>query len=59
MTFDSPVADVKGVGPELAKKFGSVGVVSVGDLIDYLPRRYEDYSEVVRGRRRTLSRGVY
>lgn len=37
---------MKGVGPEMAKKFAVLGLKTVADLIDYLPRRYEDYSEV-------------
>jgi len=47
MHLDDPVTDVKGVGDELAKKLAVLGVKTVGQLIDYLPRRYEDYSEVV------------
>jgi ATP-dependent DNA helicase RecG len=46
MELRSPVTAVKGVGDELAKKFALLGVTTVGELIDYLPRRYEDYSEV-------------
>jgi ATP-dependent DNA helicase RecG len=32
------------VGPELAKKYAKLGLKTVGDLIDYFPRRYDDYS---------------
>lgn len=46
MTIDSPVTEIKGVGPELAKKFASVNVHTIADLLEYLPRRYEDYSQV-------------
>lgn len=42
----SPVTDIKGVGTEVAKKLAVLGVKTVGDLIDYYPRRYEDYSNV-------------
>ena len=35
---------LKGVGPELAKKFAQLGLRTVADLIDYYPRRYDDYS---------------
>lgn len=38
------VTFIKGVGPELAKKFAVLGVRTVADLIEYFPRRYEDYS---------------
>lgn len=41
-----PLIDVKGVGPEMAKKFAVLGVETVSDLIDYYPRRYDDYSSV-------------
>lgn len=47
MEFENPVTTVKGVGDELAKKLAVLGIKTVGQLIDYLPRRYEDYSEVV------------
>jgi ATP-dependent DNA helicase RecG len=47
MELTSPITEVKGVGEELAKKLAVLGVKTVGQLIDYLPRRYEDYSEVV------------
>lgn len=38
---------LKGVGPEVAKKFHILGVKTVGDLIENFPRRYEDYSAVM------------
>lgn len=47
MDLSSPVTTVKGVGDELAKKLAVLGIKTVGELIDYLPRRYEDYSEIV------------
>lgn len=46
MTFDSPVTEIKGVGPELAKKFAVLGVETVDDLLENFPRRYEDFSVV-------------
>ncbi|MDB5164606.1 MAG: recG [Candidatus Saccharibacteria bacterium] len=44
MTLDSSVTVLKGVGEALAKKFAVVGIRTLADLIDYYPRRYEDYS---------------
>ncbi|MDB5169239.1 MAG: recG [Candidatus Saccharibacteria bacterium] len=44
MTLDSPLTDLKGVGDALAAKFAVIGVRTIGELIDYYPRRYEDYS---------------
>jgi ATP-dependent DNA helicase RecG len=46
MTVNSPLAELKGVGEALGKKFAILGIKTVGDLIDYYPRRYEDFSEV-------------
>lgn len=42
----SHLTEVKGVGPELAKKLAGLGLATVADLIDYFPRRYDDYSQV-------------
>ncbi|MEK7599969.1 MAG: ATP-dependent DNA helicase RecG [Patescibacteria group bacterium] len=46
MTIDSPLVELKGVGEAQAKKFAILGIKTIGDLIDYYPRRYEDYSVV-------------
>lgn len=40
------IEELKGVGPALAAKFGVLGLRTVADLIDYYPRKYEDYSAV-------------
>ena len=42
----SPVTQLKGVGDSQSKKFALLGVNTVADLINYYPRRYEDYSKV-------------
>ena len=46
MRLQTPLIEVKGVGPELAKKFASVSLATITELIDYYPRRYDDYSQV-------------
>jgi len=46
MELGNPVTSLKGVGPELAKKFAVLGVHTVEDLINHWPRRYDDYSNV-------------
>jgi len=46
MKLHSTVDELKGVGPQLAKKLHFLGITTVFDLIDYLPRRYDDYSVV-------------
>ncbi|HEX8226502.1 MAG TPA: ATP-dependent DNA helicase RecG [Candidatus Saccharimonadales bacterium] len=44
MTSESLLDELKGVGPAVAAKFKVLGLRTVGDLIDYFPKRYEDYS---------------
>src|SRR5580700_5116416 len=46
MTLKSPLGELQGVGDALAKKFATIGLKTVADLLDYYPRRYEDYSVV-------------
>lgn len=46
MTLSSPVTELKGVGDALAKRFAVRGIHTLGDLIDYFPRRYDDFSDV-------------
>lgn len=46
MRLNSPLTDIKGVGPAQTTKFAKLGVHTVEDLIQNLPRRYDDYSNV-------------
>ena len=46
MTLDSPLTDVTGVGPALASKLAELSLRTISDLVQYYPRRYEDYSAV-------------
>ncbi|MDB5166751.1 MAG: recG [Candidatus Saccharibacteria bacterium] len=46
MILASPLTSIKGVGPALADKLAGLGLRTVGDLINYYPRRYDDYSAV-------------
>lgn len=47
MTLSSPLTDIKGIGPAAAQKFAVLGIKDVDQLIDYFPRRYEDYSNLL------------
>jgi len=47
MELDAPVTILKGVGKANAEKFELLGIKTVGDLLDYLPRTYRDYTEVL------------
>ena len=46
MKLTDDIEVVKGVGPAVAQGLRALGIKTVFDLVDYLPRRYEDYSEV-------------
>ncbi|RIW36373.1 ATP-dependent DNA helicase RecG [Bacillus salacetis] len=41
--FAIPVTDIKGIGDETAVQLSTMGIGSVGDLLEYVPYRYEDY----------------
>jgi len=38
---------LKGVGPAVSALFRGIGINNVADLLDYFPRTYNDYSEIV------------
>ena len=44
--FKTPVSALSGVGPKRAEQFEKLGISSVGELIQFYPRAYEDWSEV-------------
>lgn len=48
MTLDSPVVNIKGIGPAIAEKLSRLGLHTVGDLIFNLPRKYNDYSNLTK-----------
>ena len=48
MQSDSPLTELKGVGPALAKKLEKLGLNRVDDLLFLLPLRYEDRTQLIR-----------
>jgi ATP-dependent DNA helicase RecG len=48
VTLNSTVSELKGVGAELEKKLASVGIYTISDLIENVPRKYEDYSKITK-----------
>ena len=48
MQSDSPLTELKGVGPALAKKLEKLGLFRVDDLLFLLPLRYEDRTQLVK-----------
>ncbi|HET8884374.1 MAG TPA: ATP-dependent DNA helicase RecG [Candidatus Saccharimonadales bacterium] len=47
MNLVTSLEKVKGVGVKTAEQFAAAGLYTVGDLIHFLPRTHEDFSEVV------------
>lgn len=45
--LDAPVTHVKGAGPSVARLLANAGVTTVGGLLSYFPRDWEDRSETV------------
>ena len=48
LSLDTPLAGVRGIGPKLAERLASLGLLFVRDLILYYPRDYVDYSAMRR-----------
>lgn len=48
MDQDSNICELKGIGEKRAQLFYKLGVVTIGDLIRFYPRAYEDWSKAFR-----------
>jgi ATP-dependent DNA helicase RecG len=46
MNIRSRVTELKGVGQQLEGLLSDVGLANMGDVINYFPRRYDDYSQI-------------
>jgi len=47
-TADTPLSEVRGVGPKTAARLAQLGLWVVRDLVHYYPRDYLDYANLVR-----------
>lgn len=45
--YKKPVSSLPGIGPKRAEQFQKLGINSVGELITFYPRAYEDWSSVI------------
>ncbi|MCG9884289.1 MAG: ATP-dependent DNA helicase RecG [Cyanobacteria bacterium] len=45
--LDTPLGKVTAIGPRLAQRLGSLGLLNVADLLHYYPRDYLDYARQV------------
>jgi ATP-dependent DNA helicase RecG len=46
LSLSSSVSELKGVGPEMHLKLKRLGIETVADLINHLPFRYDDFSQI-------------
>jgi ATP-dependent DNA helicase RecG len=44
--LEAPLTTIQGIGPKSAKTLAKLGLETLGDLFWYLPRRYDDYSQL-------------
>ncbi|MBL0346450.1 ATP-dependent DNA helicase RecG [Candidatus Villigracilis affinis] len=44
--FNADITVIQGVGPKHAESLKSLGMQTLGDMLYYFPRRYEDYSQL-------------
>ncbi|MCC6802764.1 MAG: ATP-dependent DNA helicase RecG, partial [Anaerolineae bacterium] len=44
--LNAPVDKVKGVGPKMAQLLNKLGIATINDLLFFLPRRYDDYTQL-------------
>ncbi len=44
--LNAPVEKVKGVGPKMAQLLNKLGIYNINDLLFFLPRRYDDYTQL-------------
>lgn len=47
MKLTTPLTSVRGVGPKTTEQLRAAGLETVGDLLTFLPRKFEDFSEAV------------
>lgn len=46
MDIQAPLTTIKGIGAATAQKLQSIGLQTIGDLLYFFPRTYEDFSQI-------------
>jgi len=46
VNFETPLTEIKGLGPKFLLKFKRLGITNVGELLRHFPTRYEDWREI-------------
>lgn len=46
MVRNKKLSEIRGIGPTVEANLRSIGIKSISDLLDYYPRRYDDYSNL-------------
>jgi ATP-dependent DNA helicase RecG len=44
--LDAPLTVIHGIGPKIAQTLATLGLHTLGDILYYFPRRYDDYSNL-------------
>ena len=44
--LDAPLTIISGIGPSYAKSLNNLGVKTLGDMLYFFPRRYDNYSQL-------------
>lgn len=44
--LNAPLTVIQGIGPKYAETLSSLGMRTLGDMLYYFPRRYDDYSQL-------------
>lgn len=47
MNLSTTIDQIRGVGPKTTEQLHAAGLVTVGDVLTFLPRRHEDYTGVI------------
>ncbi|MFV0364009.1 MAG: ATP-dependent DNA helicase RecG [Suipraeoptans sp.] len=47
MIKKSPITEINGIGEKTAKLFNSLGIETLGDIINYYPRSYDYYDDTI------------